>query len=358
MKYYLLTLLLLLFGLSGFAQRPVKTAVRSGIWQTDTTNSTWGGKRPRAGDSIVIPKGVTVVLAKRPGYAGVNYYVYDLHGKPTKLTVSGTLVLGNGTNLFLYETNGDKSNTITVTKGGVIRGGDNGTHLKIASLDDTYSCEVYEGGIYDPNDAKKTAHPLVNGKPMIVGPVTISSNTPGACNSPLPITLVSFEATYQPTENRVKLEWLTASEINNDYFTVERSRDALHFQEVSQQPGAGNSSERLAYGAYDTQPLTGLSYYRLRQTDYDGQQSFSKIVSVTTHGAFSWRVLPNPSNGHLQLLTSGATESLEVRVFNSLGKLLYQGANAGWLPIVLSAGMYYVQVSKDGQASTQKVVVQ
>src|SRR5215217_7488146 len=101
MKPSLLTLLLLTFCPSGFSQIRVVKAIHSGVWQTDAKNGTWGGLRPQGGDSIVIPQNVTVTLAKSASYLGVNYFLYDLSKKPTKLTISGTLLLGNATNFML-----------------------------------------------------------------------------------------------------------------------------------------------------------------------------------------------------------------------------------------------------------------
>lgn len=94
----------------------------------------------------------------------------------------------------------------------------------------------------------------------------------------LPIELIFFKATQQG--NGVNLSWATASEQNNDYFTVERSCDGLIWEQVLTQNGAGTSIHRLDYWANDFRPIHGLSYYRLKQTDYDGQFSTSNIVSV------------------------------------------------------------------------------
>jgi len=341
----------------------LRQAAKTGIWLETTT---WeGNKLPVSGDSIVIPAGVTVTLTNtcKPTKTDCYFYISEASTKPTKLTVNGTLLLEDDVNFFLYGVKGSKpliSSVITVNQGGVIKGGNNGTHLKIGYGDGNGQIELYEGGKDpDPHNPKGKAHPIAVGDsiPMITGPTSCTIEGCFSIN-PLPITLVSFKATYQPAESRVKLEWLTSQEINNDYFAIERSRDARNFSEIARIPGAGNSSERMAYEYYDSQPLAGIAYYRLRQTDYDGQNTLSKIVSVTTDGAFSWRVSPNPSNGNINLVTNGEAENLDVRVFSSIGKLLYQGAEAGRLPVSLSAGMYYVRVSKDGQASTQKVIVQ
>jgi hypothetical protein len=78
----------------------------------------------------------------------------------------------------------------------------------------------------------------------------------------------------------VKLDWATASELHNDYFTVERSMDGLNWENIIQIAGAGTSTNRNDYSEVDTRPIEGLSYYRLKQTDFDGQFTYSHAVSV------------------------------------------------------------------------------
>ncbi|MEO5585617.1 MAG: hypothetical protein ABIQ75_09195, partial [Flavobacteriales bacterium] len=96
--------------------------------------------------------------------------------------------------------------------------------------------------------------------------------------NPLPIELLSFTA--QPAGSKVDLKWTTASEQNNQYFTVERSADAVDFSALLQVPGAGNSQSMIDYADTDNSPLDGLSYYRLRQTDIDGTTVVSDAVPV------------------------------------------------------------------------------
>jgi hypothetical protein len=100
--------------------------------------------------------------------------------------------------------------------------------------------------------------------------------------SALPIELIYFKAL--PLNQCVKLEWSTASESNNDYFTIERSRDGRNFYPIGKVKGAGNSLRELPYQYLDESPYSGTSYYRLRQTDYDGKFSFSDIVAVNYFG--------------------------------------------------------------------------
>jgi hypothetical protein len=96
--------------------------------------------------------------------------------------------------------------------------------------------------------------------------------------NPLPITLLSFTA--RPAGPEVLLNWSTASERDNAYFTVERSRDGERFEDILTVPGAGNSLVVRHYADTDPMPHPGLSFYRLRQTDFDGQNTVSDVVSV------------------------------------------------------------------------------
>jgi len=106
-------------------------------------------------------------------------------------------------------------------------------------------------------------------------PFTLATITP----PPLPISLVRFDAYYN-SRKTVDLNWITLSEENNDFFTVERTVDGKSFTEIARIDGAGNSTNILHYRTEDLYPVNGLSYYRLRQTDFDGKSFYSKLVAV------------------------------------------------------------------------------
>ncbi len=119
----------------------------------------------------------------------------------------------------------------------------------------------------------------------------------------LPIELVSFEA--KEMNGKVRLKWQTATEENNDFFTLERSKDGDYFVPFKTLPGAGNSDGLISYEAWDIYPLNDLSYYRLKQTDFNGEFSYSPIVSVRSDLTINEFVLyPNPSNGSRLFINS------------------------------------------------------
>ena len=98
----------------------------------------------------------------------------------------------------------------------------------------------------------------------------------------LPIDLISFNAEYLGSETHpvVIVTWEVASQVNNDYFEVQRSVNVENWYTVETVTGAGNSNTQMSYSIIDTNPFYGISYYRLKQTDYDGQHESFHPVSV------------------------------------------------------------------------------
>jgi len=138
--------------------------------------------------------------------------------------------------------------------------------------------------------------------------------------TPFPIELLSFEALRQGEE--VRLDWSTLTETNNALFSIERSADGVQFEEILSQSGAGTSQEIRHYSAVDTRPLYGLNYYRLKQTDIDGNFSYSNTILVNFF-TDELRVYPNPvqAGKGLTLAFELAEKSVaEVSLTNMLGQ--------------------------------------
>lgn len=115
--------------------------------------------------------------------------------------------------------------------------------------------------------------------------------------SPLPIVLQSFTAHCAEAEGRVVIKWITATELNNEYFVIEKSANLMDWETVAMVDGAGNSNEPLMYSVTDDRPL-GMTYYRLSQFDYDGQFETFEPISVLCYGnGGSIAVIPNPNSG-------------------------------------------------------------
>jgi hypothetical protein len=144
-------------------------------------------------------------------------------------------------------------------------------------------------------------------------------------NIPLPVELVSFDARVE--DNTVQLNWITASEVNNNFFEVEKSKDGTDFFAIEKIPGSGTTNQRNTYYAVDESPFSGVSYYRLTQTDFDGTKSYSKIITVHVHGGIAepLKMYPNPiHNGdvlHFEYYAE-LEETVKISVVDAFGKML------------------------------------
>jgi hypothetical protein len=148
----------------------------------------------------------------------------------------------------------------------------------------------------------------------------------------LPIELISF--VVSKVGAYVQLDWSTATEINNDYFTVERSQDGQTFEEILTEKGAGNSSRRLDYRRYDESPELGHNYYRLSQTDFNGVMETFNVEVVNFDGStlfdnepsVEMKVYPNPTEGSRLTLIVSKLEAGEValEIMTAEGQLISQ----------------------------------
>jgi hypothetical protein len=142
--------------------------------------------------------------------------------------------------------------------------------------------------------------------------------------SPLPMTLIRFTAKLNSSK-QVDINWTTASEVNNDYFSVQRSSNGFDFETISKTEGAGNSTTMLHYYSVDKKPLHGISYYRLMQTDFDGTNTFSQIVPVNNSSSYNEDVIiyPNPVTEYALIAlnsTVANASTISFELFDMLGK--------------------------------------
>ncbi len=179
-----------------------------------------------------------------------------------------------------------------------------------------------------------------------------TNNVAQTCTS-LPIELLSFDA--QLENKATHLTWETASERNNDFFAVERSPNGIDWDVLELIDGAGSSAELLSYETYDNYPLKVISYYRLKQTDFDGKARYSAIKSISN--TEDLMVLPNPGNGIFYVSGLSERKENQVLVMDVTGKTIanYKTEDA-MLQMNLEdhpAGIYYVKVNEE---FTMKIV--
>ncbi|MEO1435547.1 MAG: T9SS type A sorting domain-containing protein, partial [Bacteroidota bacterium] len=184
-------------------------------------------------------------------------------------------------------------------------------------------------------------------------------------SSPLPVELTRFQAELDGS--RVILDWETATEYNNAYFEIERSKDGEIFEVIERINGAGTTQEPRTYRGIDIEPYIGVSYYRLHQVDFDGQDSYSDIRVIHNQTTFEILAYPSPvARGGIMSVLINMKGNLHVRLYDSQSRLLQQRNmwhQNGELLVDLSTaalvpGNYLVVVSNGDETSSQKVVVQ
>ena len=187
--------------------------------------------------------------------------------------------------------------------------------------------------------------------------------------SPLPIELLSFDA--NSNQQVVDLNWSTASETNSDYFTIEKTRDGYNFETVVTMDAAGNSTSLLHYATKDNSPYQGISYYRLKQTDFNGAYTYSdlQMVDFNSNQEFSFEIYPNPADGSIFNIAfnSGFNEEFLIVVRDMMGRECYSkiivpkesGKNEySIFPATqLTSGVYLIVASSQNKLCAKKMIV-
>jgi hypothetical protein len=184
-------------------------------------------------------------------------------------------------------------------------------------------------------------------------PFTFGSTT---SVNPLPVHLLNFTAA--PAASNVDVKWTTTSEINNDYFNVEKSLDGKNWSVIGQVKGAGNTESLTNYSFVDANPVMGMQYYRLQQNDINGDFTYSSIAPVNFSASVTsaLNIFPMPANNFLNVELPGASEML-VTIYNANGQKVFEASSGSLLNIDIqnfNAGLYIVEVKADNNVSTAK----
>lgn len=185
---------------------------------------------------------------------------------------------------------------------------------------------------------------------------------PGA-GATLPITLLSF--TGNKDGSKVKLDWKTASEFNNDRFEIETSKDNRQFYKIGFTSTKGNSESEQIYVYYDNVPAKGVNFYRIRQVDADARSTFSNTVAVTFDEKGDPVITyPNPTKDKMTVELAQPTQHLTLQIHSLDGRLIKQkvfGAVQRYETIDtrdLTSGTYLLQVKTDNDVFSVKFIKQ
>lgn len=341
-------------------------------------------------DSLVVTKVVFGLYrtANAPAVK-VNYYYSTVNGDatstedicsiPAKDLGSVDYRINNGNAVVLKETFGDGVNPLFTMKidDGSLIGGYHSFFLGISTskrtgTDGTGSgwclTDGSEGAYFDSAWAANR-----NGNTITYSTANNGSGTNdqvyyaevyGYAKGVLPVTITSFSAAQK--NNAVQLNWSTVNEINNDYFSIERSSDNKNFTGIGtvySQQAAGDGQQQ--YSFTDDHPLTGTSYYRLKQVDKDGKFTYSKIIPasfIIQNSSFKIIIKPNPSkDGKFTVDLGTARNNINLRITDNTGREVYHQTMSSSQTIDvtgLKSGLYFVHVKYDGGEETVKAVVQ
>jgi hypothetical protein len=185
-------------------------------------------------------------------------------------------------------------------------------------------------------------------------------------NIDLPVAFIDFKAHKEGAG--VQLEWVTASESNNDFFTVEKSSDGINFEPVTTVKGAGNSTSIATYKATDGQLSSGVSYYRIKQTDFNQSSSYSAVLCFSYNPATGLAVCPNPGTSNEAMFVTLPSENSQVLIVvrDMQGQEYYSkvvlDTESHTLVAInpeppLAPGMYTIIASSNDEIFSQKIIV-
>lgn len=176
----------------------------------------------------------------------------------------------------------------------------------------------------------------------------------------LPISLIAFDAYTK--ESAIEITWSTATEKNNHFFTIERSVDGVDFEIIGTTAGAGNSLTQTDYSFTDLHPLQGTTYYRLKQTDFDGQYEYFNTVSVTFYNEAELQIYPNPATTELTIDFGGLTAESSIQILNIYGQVVK--SLSVWQAVQtidvsdLVPGNYLLTIINGNQPLVKQIVIQ
>jgi hypothetical protein len=176
----------------------------------------------------------------------------------------------------------------------------------------------------------------------------------------LPVKMVGFSAEQE--QQKVKLSWSTATEIDNDFFTVERSADGNHWTEIKRIKGAGNSTDLRSYSSYDENIAAGTFHYRIKQTDFDGKASYSEVRTIRNiNSNKNVSLFPIPNTGNNVNVTGIKDYSkTELTLLNAGGNIIFAttlSTTSVELPQLVT-GIYFIRIrdKQSGEVSNFRYV--
>jgi hypothetical protein len=183
----------------------------------------------------------------------------------------------------------------------------------------------------------------------------------------LPVELVSINS--EVSNKSISISWITASEINNDFFEVEHSSNGIDFKFIGYVDGNGNSNKTINYNFLHDNPDLGINYYRVKQQDYNGDYSYSPLTKVSYNNTLDkgFKVYPNPLQAgdiiNVENIFSDDSDK-QIYIYNSASRLVYNNElsndkmNQIKLPSdILPKGIYFLVLTNGAEKYSEKLII-
>lgn len=196
--------------------------------------------------------------------------------------------------------------------------------------------------------------PSVNWKRINATQSSLRVTYDGVPCTVLPVELLDFSASCNNSETVIS--WTTMSEINNDYFTIEKSKDAVEFSPIATVVGSGNSNAKVKYSYIDENVNSDVVYYRLKQTDFDGTVNYHKTIAINCKDN-KIRIYPNPTSDYIYI-DPISSKNVSIELYNYLGKLvsIYDSSESNKLKLPETKGLYFLKVITGRYTYTERVI--
>jgi hypothetical protein len=265
-----------------------------------------------------------------------------------------TIARISGMEYWLLERVG--TNKVAVTLSWDSRSGEvsDAEELTVAHWNSTTPIWEDKGGNVNTNNQTITTGLISSFSPFTLGSKSRSSNL-------LPVTFVSFEGNCE--NDRTFLTWETASETNNNYFEIQKSDDGKNWVFVSIVQGSGNSTQEIKYQYIDNSTESKLTYYRLKQVDFNGNYKYSRVISVSNCSEYfsELEIYPNPTIGMFHWLNNGIQEQIfSIDIFNVLGEKVYSsGGNSSEIDLTSQQnGIYFIHFNMNSKSIVKKIILE
>jgi hypothetical protein len=297
----------------------------SGFWNQNATWNFGGTNRlPSCGDTLLIPANVTITVNSQEDYS--------ICGQPMLIVIDGTLQFALGDKISL-----PCASSIKLLANGSVRkfgtGAGNSSYIHICN------CIAWQAADGD-----------------VTGPGNLNCSV-------LPVSFVNFNAKQK--ENSIELFWSTATELNNDFFSVERSVTNEDFKSIAIIKGSGNSSSQIDYSFEDHDKFSGIIYYRLKQVDFDGTSTNSNIIAIKSILEKKLNIVTSyTGDGSPAFKIYNSSSDLSINIYSVSGQKIYSTIlNPGsdltpfTIPFSITKGQYVIFCSNGVELVNSKFTV-